>query len=216
MKRFQSNNTDTQMGISIFDTRDVGLLPPQAIISTHSFATSRTPAIPKYMDKGFLFGKTQFIRPKDMPQSLEDLLNRNRNLVLVGHGFGSDLQVLRHLGLDLKASFVGMFDTADINNEVSDLPSTSNPVQLRQILERLGWSLARLHIAGNDTNFTLRALLLLAVDSYCGQEELLDNVAHDRQEILGAIGHAPLPAPTANPITKAKKLRQKLIRSLEE
>jgi hypothetical protein len=45
-----------------------------------------------------------------MLDSLEQLLDQDRNLVLVGHGFSEDLLVLISLGFDLKTSVVGLAD----------------------------------------------------------------------------------------------------------
>ena len=60
----------------------------------------------------------------------------------------------------------------------------------------------KLHCAGNDAHFALRALLLLAVQSYLGFD--VDDVARDTLEMLQAIGQAPLPLQClSTPITAA-------------
>lgn len=114
-------------------------------------------------------------------------------IVLVGHGFGSDLEVLKFLGVDLETSIVGIFDTAMIRDRVLGPSHDLNYAQLEHLLQKVRCAHYKLHTGGNDANFTLRALLLLEVESYRGSGELLDDAARRRLGIIQSIGHPPLP-----------------------
>jgi DNA polymerase III alpha subunit (gram-positive type) len=86
------------------------------------------------------------------------LVPRTRNIALIGHDFTHDLHVLQILKFDLQTSIVGILDTQKIASEL--LPENSST--LSDILQALQWPFDKLHTAGNDAHFTLRALLLLA------------------------------------------------------
>lgn len=81
-----------------------------------------------------------------------------RNIILVGHGLRSDLAVLRKRGIFIQEipTIIAMFDTTYIAIEVLGIKSS-----LHNLLKILGCPHENMHIAGNDANYTLRALLLL-------------------------------------------------------
>ena len=50
---------------------------------------------------------------------------------------------------------------------------TRGSLRLKNILAKLNCPAERCHVAGNDANFTLRALLLLVAEYYSGFEDSL-------------------------------------------
>jgi hypothetical protein len=232
----KSQSSRCQAGISILDSEDITTFAHEATLTTHNLATSQSPSSRKFIDRKFLFGKTHYIPFPDLARSIEQLLERSRNIVLVGHGFGSDLSALRALGIDLQSSIVGIFDTAMIRNQVLGPSPRNHDLILRRLLQRVGCPFAHLHIGGNDPNFTLRALLLLAADSYRLHEGLLDDAARRRLDVIRSIGQTPLPAlleqlqpgveiPLKNAAVKKKRTKrkregiiraEKIVRTLDE
>jgi rhodanese-related sulfurtransferase len=99
-----------QLGVSILDTRDIGRLPFQAALRTYNFAFDKSPKTRRHIEYGLLSGNAQHLPLGEMLSSLEELLDRDRNLVLVGHGLGSDMSVLTSLEFDIKKSIAGIFD----------------------------------------------------------------------------------------------------------
>jgi len=167
-------------------------------VKTFNFVIGGSSSTYRRVGKKFLFGETQRIRLPGIVSSLEQLLDRDRNLVILGHGIAGDRTLLKVLGFDLKTSVVGVLDTEDLAQCTFGGPKLS----LRSLLTELKCPFDNLHCAGNDAHFALRALLLLAVQSYRGFD--VDDVARDRLEMLHAIGQAPLPLPcVSTPIAAA-------------
>ena len=84
---------------------------------------------------------------------------RHRKIVLVGYGIRSDLLILRRRGIIFEeiGTIVTKLDITYIVREVLGMN-----FQLRGLLTTLDCPSSKVHNAGNDANFTLRALLLLA------------------------------------------------------
>ncbi|KAK2025757.1 hypothetical protein LX32DRAFT_655228 [Colletotrichum zoysiae] len=118
---------------------------------------------------GFAILDTKDLRQSHIPE--------DRNVIFVGHGIVNELHVLRALGFKFELPPSGMLDTSRIASEVFGRWRGS----LGDLLGALGCPFGRLHVAGNDANFTLRALLLLA-EKWCisqnKYDELLD-ILHD-------------------------------------
>ncbi|KAH7370097.1 hypothetical protein BKA65DRAFT_372677, partial [Rhexocercosporidium sp. MPI-PUGE-AT-0058] len=148
-----------EVGISMLDTRGLchqsGSL--KDVISTQHYRTVAD-------TKKFLFGKSVDISQDDLVLILKRLLylddgspKPNRDLILVGHGFGFEIKVLRGLGLDLNlaSSVVEIFDTEFLGYEVFGKNFNSS---LSKVVEATGISGGFFHNAGNDANFSLRAM----------------------------------------------------------
>jgi len=149
------------------------------------------------LGRNFSSAKQRIQLPR-IVSSLEQLLDRDRNLVLVGHGIAGDRTLLKVLGFDLETSVVGVLDTEDLAQYTFGGPK----LRLRSLLTERKCPFDNLHCAGNDAHFASRALLLLAVQGYLGFD--VDDVARDRLEMLQAIGQAPLPLPClSTPIAAA-------------
>jgi hypothetical protein len=188
-----------QVGVSILDTKDLSVsIPPQKAIKTFNFVIGGSSSTHRRVGRKFLFGETQRIRLPEIVSSLEQLLDRDRNLVFVGHRMEGDQTLLKFLGFDLETSVVGVLDTEDLAQHAFGGPK----LRLRRLLTKLNCPFGNPHCAGNDAHFALRALLLLAVQSYLGFD--VDDVARDRLEMLQAIDQAPLPLPClSTPIAAA-------------
>ena len=161
IKQDSAQNLDSQIGIAILDTKIFSSSRPEKAMSTHNFATGS----PRYWTattNNFLFGMTTPIRQQDILAVLEGLVPRTRDIALIGHDFKHDLHILQLLKFDLHTSIVRILDTQKIALEV--LPDNSST--LGDILQALRCPVENLDTAGNDANFTSRALLLLAEKGY--------------------------------------------------
>jgi len=142
-----------EAGIAVLDSRDI-LSDPETAIRTYNGVTESRPSRP------FFFGETVQVPRGKMLAFVQICIPQNRKLVLVGHDIGNDLNVLQRLGFDIRAHVVGIFDTALIGRK----PGTG----LKNTLMSLGCDFYGFHNSGNDANFTLKVLLLLAAHNYIG------------------------------------------------
>jgi DNA polymerase III epsilon subunit-like protein len=199
-----SPRSDTQVGISILDTRDLNLPSRKKALrlATYNFVTGSDLYCAESAKK-YLWGTSEKISPSSMLKTISKYACQDRNIVLVGHGFGQDLAALSSLGFDFQASVIGILDTANVATELQMNLSTLGR------LEQLGCpkSSARLHNAGNDANFTLRALILLAIKGYDEQTLDTSRVEEERVDALRAVAMTPLPLVRLKP--KKKRLRKK-------
>jgi len=159
--------SNSQVGISILDTRDLNLLPrEQALtLATYNFVTGSDLYYTASANR-YLWGTPEKILPSDMLTAINKHISRpDRNIILVGHGCGRDLAALRSLGFNFQASAIHILDTANIARE----PGKSH-LSLCRLLDKLKCPHAKLHNAGNDAHFTLRALILLAIKGHENQE----------------------------------------------
>ncbi|KAK3380151.1 Polynucleotidyl transferase [Lasiosphaeria ovina] len=194
---------NSQVGFAILDTKELRQVPPEKLISTLNFATGSSSYVAKASNK-FLFGETITIQPSSMVQTIQSHIPQDRNVVLVGHGILNELQALQALGFEFKRPPSGILDTSRIANEVFQIWAGS----LGDLLGVLGCPFNRLHVAGNDANFTLRALLLVAA-KWCISQHQDDEVL----DILRDISTCPIP-PYVDPEIKAAERREKrLVRS---
>jgi DNA polymerase III epsilon subunit-like protein len=112
------------------------------------------------------------LRKRDILPTLESLISRSRNIVLIGHDIRNELNVLQVLKFDLHTSIVGILDIQRIALELFQ----TGPSTLTSVLEALECPYNKLHTAGNDAYFTLKALLLLA-------ERSCDNITTDENDL---------------------------------
>ncbi len=108
--------------------------------------------------------------------------------MLAGHGIESELAVLARIGLDLdKFSVVVILSNPKIAMQMYGKGSYS----LKRLLERLGCPPEKLHNAGNDSNYALRVLLVLFIESDLGESRGTERLA--LLPALQILVHAPLP-----------------------
>lgn len=85
-----------------------------------------------------------------------------RNLILVGHDVGTDVNYLRKVGFD-PLSLPNLREVVDTASMYRALTRETNPRKLGSVLETFdipGWFL---HNAGNDAVYTLQAMLGIAI-----------------------------------------------------
>jgi hypothetical protein len=201
-----SHKNNCQVGLAVLDTKKINQVSPDKLISTYNFATGSPSYLRKASEK-FIFGETITIRPSDMADCIQSSIPPARNIVFVGHGIVNDLQALQALGFQFPVLLSGVLDTFQVANEVFQFWAGS----LSDLLLSLGCSFNRLHCAGNDANFTLRALLLLAVQGFTDQQR--DQVGdYDTLGILQQISTCPIPHwvdPEVRALEKREKRRER-------
>ena len=200
-----------QAGISIFDPRNLPSTSSKGALTTYNFGFGGSPSHRRNVDRKFFFGETIWLSQlANLLTSMERLLDRSRKIVLVGHGLHGDCQVLRSLGFDFDSSIVGYIDTGHAASVVVETPSGQDDApavtafRLKGLLAKLGLVVEGCHVAGNDANFTLRALLLLAVEGF----RMFDVSNEHTKEILQtirAIGLESLPRLLPPPNSRAAK-----------
>lgn len=189
---------DSQAGLAILDTKNLGSPRIDHVISTYNFATGSSKYCTK-ASKRFLFGKSDTIRSSELLKSIESLMPRSRKIVLVGHDVSHDLRVLKHLKFDFQTSVIGIIDTLWLANQVLSTHSRT----LKDLLGEFQCPFDKLHSAGNDAHFTLRLLLLLA-----GYTKRNDAEYEDKLALLKSIAYSPIPQRT-DPHTKAAVKKRK-------
>ncbi|KAF8854249.1 hypothetical protein BDZ45DRAFT_759460 [Acephala macrosclerotiorum] len=206
-----SGHLKAQMGVCILDTRllsrsSPALQSPESVLKTYNFSTCHS-----YCGRNtnFIFGQTQMTHVNMFALNLENLIDRNRPIVLIGHAISNELAVLRSLKFDLKTGVAGIFDTQAMMQRIFCYPS----IRLSDLLQKFRMEFRGLHIAGNDANFTMRAFMLLMnqnaarapVTEPAVRESilLLDKIARAKLPPVGQLPHLGpvLIAPTWNSLT---------------
>lgn len=154
-----------QVGISILDTRVL-----QDHLSSQSLATVRNEDLLRtrnfcvgplgYCSKAtrrFLFGQSEAVDPDQIKGKIESLVF-DRDVVLVVHDGQNDFWLLKELNINLQP--VAILDTQKAAYEI---PQLHYQCSLKELLIALDCPFNFLHIAGNDANYTLRVLLMIAV-----------------------------------------------------
>ena len=85
-----------------------------------------------------------------------------RNLILVGHDVGGDVQYLRSIGYDIN-NLLNLQEIVDTTRMFRYLKREINLRNLGNVLGDLGISGWNLHNAGNDAVYTLQAMLGIAL-----------------------------------------------------
>jgi hypothetical protein len=147
---------DFQAGIAILDPKKIKSKPIGKVLRTYNFAMGTTPYAEKATSK-FHFGKTTSTSLSELANHLQNIIPLDQNVVFVGHGVMNDLHALRAIGFQFPTHLPAALDTSQVADEVFGGWSGS----LRDLLKLLECPYNRLHCAGNDANFTLKALLLL-------------------------------------------------------
>jgi len=201
-----SQKNNCQVGLAVLDTKEINQVPPNRLISTHNFATG-SPSYLAKASKKFIFREIVIIRPSDIINCIQSLIPPARNIVFVGHGIINDFQTLQALDFQFPALLSCVLDTFQVVNEAFQLWAGS----LGDLLLSLGCSFNRLHCAGNDANFTLRALLLLAARGHASQQRDQGG-DYDALAILQQISTCPIPHwvdPEVQALEKRRKRREK-------
>ncbi|KAK6360131.1 hypothetical protein TWF730_006284 [Orbilia blumenaviensis] len=222
---------NSQIGFAILDTKDLlaDATSSASTISTYNFVTGTS----KYHNKvsrRFLFGKSS--KAEDEPtlaKKIKYIIPGSRNIVLIGHDINADLRALIHI--DPRYKRYETLDTQEIASQI--LPLINNDkgqkYSLHRLLTHFKCPFYNLHCAGNDANFTLRLLLLLAVSSVkdgvlSGSEQNEGSLSTSRKELvkkLKEVARAPVPLPKHCPLSihlvrKKKRDERRRLVGLEE
>jgi DNA polymerase III epsilon subunit-like protein len=181
------------------------MTPSDKLLRTYHFTTG-TPSYVEKASNRFHFGKTLPVSSSELANRIQTLIPRGRKVVFVGHGVMNDLRALKALGFQFPTRLSTALDTSQIAHEVLGSWTGS----LRELLKELKCPYNGLHCAGNDANFTLKALLLLVAK---GLEE--QNSNKRMVKALRRIGQQEIPhhmdpkgKTTVTPGLKRKKSRE--------
>lgn len=176
INRFQHGYRDTQVGLAILDTR---CLSSTSKFTTFNFITGED----TYFEESapiYHWGTAEKIPVRSMLSKINDCLRiyQNRSIVLVGHGVSSDLAALKALGFNFQQNLgIAKLDTYLLARDLQ-----MGHLNLKNLLIELNCPCnIKFHNAGNDANFTLRALLLLGIKAIGAAES---NETSERVEIL--------------------------------
>lgn len=152
---------DSQLGIATFDTKVLSqpVEDEEDLITTENYITGSESYLKKASDK-FAFGESTTLQPlkAELVHRIDRALPKDRRIILVGHAVENELDIFHALGYTLAHPDIEVINTVQVANEVYG----PWPCKLRALLRRLGCPFNRLHSAGNDANFTLKAALLLS------------------------------------------------------
>jgi hypothetical protein len=210
-----------QLGVAILDTRALlGLTtsatspPPQTqqaaaaannskpctaadILQTRNWCVG-SPEYCLIASRKYAFGDSVSVQLEDLKPCFESMIPAYRDVVLVTHdGGGSDLKFIRELGIKIQPIF-----TLDTQMVAQSPLQLTYKVSLKELLVTLECPSRRccMHVAGNDANFTLRALLMLSIRDLdmakCSEEQLM------AVETIKAVAQFPRPE---NAIEKKEK-----------
>ena len=125
---------------------------------------------------------SEFINAKDVPQVIASCFKypfskpgvnplgghiqgpetpSKRNVVLVGHDVGADINFLRNMGYNVY-NLPNLLELADTAAMFRYLKREANPRTLAVVLAELGLTGWNLHNAGNDAMYTLQAMIGIA------------------------------------------------------
>ncbi|RMJ16832.1 hypothetical protein CDV36_003455 [Fusarium kuroshium] len=184
LKRGFLESQDSQLGIATFDTNVLSQPDEdeEDLITTENYITGSESYIKKASDR-FAFGESTTIQPlkAELVHRIDTALPKDRSIILVGHAVENELDIFHALGYTLTHPNMEVVNTVQVSNEVY------GPWQckLRSLLQWLGCPFNRLHSAGNDANFTLKAALLLATYGCVDRNEAV--VARLRQIVSSSV-----------------------------
>lgn len=202
-----SFHTIREIGISILDTRHLRDLKhdPSSIVSTYNYRIWTDKKAE--MQHPFRFGTSKRLEKRWMGWLIEKCLKTGspdltktepRTTVLVGHNLRSDFEVLgrtKRGGRFVIQNFPKqlILDTAFLRGQEYRGPRQTFTRTLKDTCTEFGIETTKstLHCAGNDSNLTMKALLIVAVQS-CTAEEL-NPAQQERRDFLEAIARQPLP-----------------------
>lgn len=188
------------IGVSIFDTRffaNVNSTDPEEAVVSYQFINQDTKPCRKAA-KRFLIGETQmYPLPEIASQILT--LTQGRDYVLVAHGTNEDVKVLNNMDARIVGNACYILDTVKVAQHIVQLYYRYS---LETLLDSLGITTYhyRLHAAGNDAVFALRALLMLTVrDMSAASNSMIYSNQMEAQKMvaafLEAVALVPYPVP---------------------
>ncbi|KAM0421779.1 hypothetical protein ACHAPD_000218 [Fusarium lateritium] len=192
--------TSFHLGVSILDTRDIrdvvlrsiNLPNPADLIRTYEFAVQTEVPEPD----NFIFGETQTISLDGIKKKFVEW-QHDRTVIGVAYSARNDYIILRDFGVFF--DHIYWLDLCLATYLIIQQPQAPS---LRVLLELLGIRYSKLHSAGNDAHFTMRALLGLAVLDVTNELQH-GGYLQPWYHLAARIAKAPLP------LTELEELRQK-------
>ena len=149
-----------------------------------------------------MFGESEYIPRRDIPQFLKDTIS-NRSpagapskVVLVGFSIAVELDILEKIGINLRDrelySIEGILEIRTLSRGIIGPIFPRGLPSLGKVLDYLRIPFQKSHLpnAGNDAHFTLRALLMLAATAF--QKMELEDTLKARVSELKSIALDPI------------------------
>ncbi|KAH8664978.1 hypothetical protein BGZ60DRAFT_410538 [Tricladium varicosporioides] len=185
----RNHNIITEIGIATLDTADIATVIPGeggknwlSLIRPRHF---RIKEHKSYVNADFVrgcadsfeFGESEFIGLKDAPKAIADCFKHpfsgpadelttdelpTRNIVLVGHDLGADVEYLRKIGYDI-TNLANLRDHVDTAKMWQWVTMNHQPASLVRILTEFDLPHWNPHNAGNDAVYTLQAMIFIAI-----------------------------------------------------
>jgi DNA polymerase III epsilon subunit-like protein len=170
-----------QVGMSIFDTRCLlsnNEIDPQTAVTSYQSVNRDTEPCQK-ATRRLLLGATEILTTTQMAARISTL-TKDRDYVLVAHGIKEDLKFLNNIDPYITARACYVLDTVKVAQHIFQLYYRYS---LEKLLDALNipYDPWRLHAAGNDAFFTLKALLGFAARDILASPQL--SVPRDQQTI---------------------------------
>ncbi|CAG9994626.1 unnamed protein product [Clonostachys byssicola] len=189
-----------QVGLATLDTEELHTTLPEELISTHNLILGPSDYTSK-VSGNVLFGTKAIIEPAQVLKEIQSLIPRDRDIILMGHGVHTELDILVRLGFTFSPR-ITIIDTL----EVAKKAVKCHKYELKVVLRTLCCPHVKVHTAGNDANFTLRAALLLVAHKFTNQH-------HPTIDILRSVAMEPL-APLIEAEARAARRLEKKIADL--
>jgi hypothetical protein len=180
------------IGISIFDTRCLikQLSNPCDSITSFQYINRGDTKPCKRAVRSFLFGETELVDLSDFAAKFSSL-TQGRDYILVAHGINEDVKFFNNINPEISNRACYVLDTVKAAQHPLHLDYRYS---LKKLLKIFKIRYAKLHAAGNDAHFALKALLTIAVHDgrivpetiTAANEELfvtLDAIAHDTRNL---------------------------------
>jgi hypothetical protein len=188
----------TELGISILDTRKLLETLTNDLsntLSTFHYETEKYRRDRNPRCCPFYFGESQYVDENRTGALVDHVLRTGstdpsatevRNTVLVGHGVNADIFTLMKVG---KLELRNFPNLLILDTKVIAEPRFGLDQRLKHLLVNYGIPRNDLHNAANDAHFTLKLLLMLAVDDGSTVGWTLEG----RAKLLKDIARAPTP-----------------------
>ncbi|KAI2470435.1 hypothetical protein F4781DRAFT_421354 [Annulohypoxylon bovei var. microspora] len=175
----RSRHVITEVGFAVLDTEDTMRVPPgkdgcnwfQLIKSHHFVIREHTDKINSTYVQGcphlFDFGDSELVYSENIARMIGTIIGDReskdkRPVVMVGHDIVQDLNYLTKVGFNVWR--VPHFaDEIDTKSMFQRLQKSANGRGLSAVCEELGIPGTNFHNAGNDATYTLRAMIVMAV-----------------------------------------------------
>jgi hypothetical protein len=159
--QFSKDEAQHQFGLCILDTRHLSQISEiqyESILDTQHFCIGPEKYLKAWKSRKFCFGEPKNITISDLRNEIQTIIS-GRDIVLILHGGKDDLLFLKSVDVDFRPLYI--VDTQKAAQHPLQLDYRCSMEAMLTLLD-CPFEPRMLHNAGNDANFTLRALLLIA------------------------------------------------------